>query len=382
MRLVIDGRRLSADRTGVGRYLELLLREWAITGAPLPETLVVLRDRTGLPLVPEAGGIKAEVVGEGWPGLIWEQFALGRRLRPDDILFAPANLIPWGWKGKTILAMHDTLQEVLPDSFPWHARLRFAGRYRDSAERADRVLALSKATKRDISNFYHVPDARLRLVYPAPDRSFRPQSPISDEVQSARAEVGVGRDPFFLFVGKPSGRRNLDAILSAFRLHQGRHPGHRLVFVGPGDPRAEGDSIVKAGHVPEATLRGLLADAQALLYPSEYEGFGLPIVEAMASGCPVITLRRPPLVEAGGDAAWYLDQPEPEAMAEAMGVLATDVATRATRMSRGFLQAAQFPAGKFADEVKAQIRDVAGLRPAAPPRPKSLRRGRDARARR
>lgn len=77
MRLVIDGRRLTAERTGVGRYLELLLQDWAITGAPLPETLVVLRDRGGLSRVPLGPGLRAEVIGEGWPGLLWERFGLG-----------------------------------------------------------------------------------------------------------------------------------------------------------------------------------------------------------------------------------------------------------------------------------------------------------------
>jgi glycosyltransferase involved in cell wall biosynthesis len=263
--------------------------------------------------------------------------------------------------------MHDTLQEVLPGTFPWHLRWRFARRYRRSAQAADRVLTLSQSTWRDVSKFYGVPAGRLRVVYPAPDPSFRPQGPASEEVAEARARVGLGSAPYFLFVGKPSRRRNLPAILDAFELHRGRHPSHRLVFVGPGEfeggSRGDHPSILRAGHVPESVLRGLLADAVALLYPSEYEGFGLPVVEAMASGCPVITLRRAPLLEAGGDAAWYLDQAEPGAMAEAMHVLATDVAARASRMSRGFSQASKFHQSRFADEVKAEIRDVAGYRP-------------------
>lgn len=379
MRLVIDGRRLTAARTGVGRYLELLLQDWSKTGPPLPDTLVVLADRSGLCRVPPGSGIQAEVVGEGWPGLFWERFGLGRRLRNGDVLFAPANLVPSGWRGKTVLAMHDTLQEVLPGSFPWHVRWRFAHRYRRSAAMADRILALSETTRADVRKFYEVPDERLRVVYPAPDPSFRPQGPESEEVAEARGRVGLGSSPYFLFVGKASKRRNLGAILEAFAIHRRRHPDHKLVFVGPGgfEAGAEEDppSILHAGHVAEPVLRGLLADAVALLYPSEYEGFGLPVVEAMASGCPVITLRRPPLVEAGGDAPYYLDEAEPAALAWAMHVLASDVASRATRISRGFVQADRFGASRFADEVKAEIRDVAGYRLAIkPPKARESRR--------
>jgi alpha-1,3-rhamnosyl/mannosyltransferase len=343
----------------------------------LPETLVVLAERGGLSRVPLGPEIRAEVVGEGWPGLIWERFGLGRRLNPGDLLFAPANLIPWGWEGKTVLAMHDTLQEVMPETFPWHVRWRFGRRYRRSALRANRVLALSQSTWRDIAKFYGVPANRLRVVYPAPDPSFRPRGPASEEVAEARGRVGLASSPFFLFVGKPSKRRNLPAVLEAFARHRQAHPDHKLVLVGPGGfDLGTGDddpSILRAGHVPESVLRGLMADALALIYPSEYEGFGLPIIEAMASGCPVITLRRAPLLEAGGDAPIYLDHAEPEAMAQAMSLLADDIAFRASRMSRGFTQADKFRASRFADEVKAEIRDVAGYRPPGKG-PKSARR--------
>src|SRR5437016_4276628 len=124
MRLVIDGRRLTAARTGVGRYLETLLEEWAVTGMPMAETLVVLKDRAGLDRVPKAEGLRAVVVGERWPGVLWELWGPRRALRDGDLLFAPTNLLPPNWPGASVLVVFDTLQEVLPESFPWHARWR------------------------------------------------------------------------------------------------------------------------------------------------------------------------------------------------------------------------------------------------------------------
>src|SRR4051812_10647929 len=103
MRLVIDGRRLTAERTGVGRYLEDLLSEWAITGLPFDETLVVIHDLAGRARVPNAPGLSVVVVGEGWPGLAWERWGLARLLKPGDLLFAPTNLLPSNWRGRSVL---------------------------------------------------------------------------------------------------------------------------------------------------------------------------------------------------------------------------------------------------------------------------------------
>src|SRR5690349_9856484 len=133
MRLVIDGHRLTAGRTGVGRCLESLLAGWAETGLPLDETLVVLRDRGGLARVPRIDGLTAEVAAEGWPGLAWENIGLAGRLRRDDLLFAPANLVPLRWRGRTVLVIYDTLPWVVPDGFSRVVRWRFGWRYRHAA---------------------------------------------------------------------------------------------------------------------------------------------------------------------------------------------------------------------------------------------------------
>lgn len=362
MRLVIDGQRLTATRTGVGRCLESLLVDWAESGWPLDEVVLVVRDMSGLARFPNLPALKAVAVGPGWPGLLWENLGLGRVLRPDDVLFAPANLIPWTWRGRTLAILYDTLPWSVPMSFPWHIRLRFGWRYRQAARRATHIVVPSRATASDVMRVHGVRDDRISVVYPAPEPRFRPLRADASEVRNARESLGLGDGPFFLFVGKRSKRRNVGAILDAFSRHRDRFPDHRLVFVGPdgGEGLAGvGSGIVAAGHVAEDVLHGLLASALALIYPSDYEGFGLPVVEAQACGCPVVTLRNSALTESGGDAAYYLDSADPDSIARAFEILASDHAVRSDFVARGLENVKRFSRSLFADGVKREIRRVA-----------------------
>ncbi len=363
MRLVIDGQRLTAGRTGVGRCLESLLAEWAESGLPLKETVVVLRDPSGLDRIPRVPGLTAKVVGSNWPGIIWECFGLARELRRDDLLFAPANLTPLPWRGKTVLVIYDTLPWVVPESFPWHVRLRFGWRYRAAARQASRVLVPSQSTANDVITVHGIAPTTIRVIYPCPEPEFRPLPMDSPEIELAHRSVGLDRAPFFLFVGKRSRRRNIPAILDGFAAHLRSNPSHRLVFVGPEDGESlpgPDQGVIRAGHVSEAVLRGLLASTVALLYPSDYEGFGLPVVEALASACPVITLRTSALTEAGGEAPWYLEAPTADAIARALSVLSHDSTVRAHHITLGLEHVAQFSRSRYASEVKAELIEAAG----------------------
>ena len=206
MRLVIDGRRLTAQRTGVGRYLEGLLIEWAETGLPLPRTTVVLHDPSGRKWVPEHPDLAVEIVGSRLPGLLWERFGLGRVLRPGTSSpRVPTNLLLACWEGPSVLVVFDTLQEARPADFGRLVRLRFGRRYRRAARRAGLILVPSEATARDLFRYYGVDGRRVRRDLAGSRAGIRPDRGGCGRGRAGPGGSGIGERPLFPLPRQPLG---------------------------------------------------------------------------------------------------------------------------------------------------------------------------------
>lgn len=367
MHLGICAQRLVAVQTGVARYLANLLNEW--TQRPLPFGRVTLFSPGSL--AGPATHYLQVVGGARWPRFVWEHLwtPFQARRHRVDVLFCPGYVVPLGHRGRCVVTIHDVMQEAIPRDFPLSSRLRHAPLYRYSARRADKILTDSVASSRDIQRYYHVPPSRLEVVPLAAETIFRPGP--DPDTTALRDRYHLGRAPFILFVGKFSRRRNLPALIEAFaRLVRENRFDHRLVLAGvnnlqlPIEQIAQhsgvGARVVQIGYAPDDDLARLYRLADVFVYPSEMEGFGLPVLEAMASGTPVITLRRPVFVEVAGDAVWYAETGTPEALHAAIGAVVGSEALRAELRRKGLERARAFSWATTAQRTLEVLSEVAG----------------------
>ncbi|MDE2851720.1 MAG: glycosyltransferase family 1 protein [Acidobacteriota bacterium] len=217
-----------------------------------------------------------------------------------DLYHATHYVLPAVVPCSTVVTIHDIIHLLYPGFLPNRAASLYAqGMFRHSVARADRIVAVSNNTRNDVLDYFSVDEDKVRVVYNGVEDRFRRPLP-EDELRAALDEVGVRR-PYLLFVGNPKPHKNLDRVIKAYAQAQARAGFDApLVCVGarPGsdfklERRARqvgiGDHIRLLGHVDGKLLPALYQGASLFLYPTLYEGFGLPVVEAMASGVPVIT---------------------------------------------------------------------------------------------
>jgi len=272
-----------------------------------------------------------------------------------DVLFAPNFVPPPTRARRLVLTVHDLAFRLFPHTAPLATR-RWLSRLDAALARASRVIVVSEQTRRDLLELYRVPAERVSVVPLGVDTEhFRPAPP--EAVAAVRRRFGID-GPYLLSLTGIEPRKNLPAIIRAYA-SLGDDVRPVLVLAGPVAPwNPEGwnlvrpaldelpsrvrERIVVTGYVPEPDKVSLLSGAEALVYPSLYEGFGLPVIEAMACGAPVLTSDVSALPETAGDAALLVDPHDTEAVAHGMERLLTDGTLRDELRVAGLARATMF----------------------------------------
>ncbi|MDQ4024138.1 MAG: glycosyltransferase family 4 protein, partial [Actinomycetota bacterium] len=237
-----------------------------------------------------------------------------------------------------VVTVHD-LSFYRDDTWPGGHRLRDLVPW--SVGRAAKVLVPTHAIGAEVAERLHVPEGKLAVTPEGVAPVFFGASPLNE---AALAALGIP-GPFVVAVGTIEPRKNLGRLLDAWRGVAGELEGWRLVLAGPrgwGPELPETPGVIPIGWVGDDTLPGLLAAADVFVYPSLYEGFGLPPLEAMAAGTPAVVGRYSAAPEVLGDAAWLVDPLDTDALAGALRTLATDEATRASYALAGQAQVAGY----------------------------------------
>lgn len=314
--VLVDGRMARRRPTGIATYIGELRHEMERN----PPSDLRIEWVFGPPGLPRLGRLTS--LGNLFLDLLWLHVLLPWKAwrRGAAVLHSPVNWGPWWCRCATVVTMHDLAWERVPDAFPENFR-RYARIFaRRSVKRAARVIAVSETTARDLHELYRVPHERLRVVPNGIEPDNRPP--------------GGRRDPFILSVGVLEPRKRVPVLAAGHALYMRSAPAEpppcRLIVVG-GDGGDEGAVREAAG--PGCEIRGfirreelldLYRHATLLAYPSAYEGFGIPVVEAMAHGCPVLCSRIPALEEVAGDKAIYFEEVTPEGVAKALSEVLSD----------------------------------------------------------
>lgn len=265
---------------------------------------------------------------------------IGKRLvaeQPDVVHFPLSVLLPRIHHPAVVTTIHDVQHEFFPKFFS-HAELAYRRAvYGWTVRRSRMIITISDHAREAMIERFGLPPASVRRIYNGVDHGrFRPSS--------------LPREPFLLYPANRWAHKNHDRLLQAFALMRKKRPELRLVLTGAGhEAHAPAEGVVVRGHVPFEELLRLYATASAMVYPSLYEGFGLPVLEAMASGCPVACSNTAALPEVAGEAAMLFNPYSPESIAEAT--------LRVLQSPQAFVAAGLAQAAKFTWEATAREHD-------------------------
>ncbi len=367
MRIAIDLSPAVHQKAGLGRYARTLAEQLTALdredefiafayGSPVPEALP-----PSLRALPRAN-IPLDV--RPWRMGVWLAHALGisldRAFPPIDIFHATEHLLPPLKNARTVFTLHDLIFQFFPEFHLPLNRWFLRNAMPHFLRRANAIIAVSECTKRDAIQFYRVPPEKVTVIYEGVNPALRP---VEDPNVIAAARVRYARSqPFLLFLGTIEPRKNIPALVDALKILRDRGFPHRLLVAGRKGWLYQGvfEHVRQVGmenqvdfpdYVPDADLPALFAACDAFVFPSLYEGFGLPPLEAMACGAPVVCSNTSSLPEVVGDAALCVNPRNPGEIATAVERVIQDARLREELRTKGLAQAARFSWERAARET-------------------------------
>jgi len=369
MRIGVEGRTLQGKRYGVARYLSNLLRNLVEVS---DDEFVVYLSEPIEPLSFDSDAIEQRIFRA--PSITWRHLRLPLEMKRDrvDLHFSPSYFVPLLRLCPAVVVVHDLTFKVHPEWFAKDRRMRFDDFFWREVRRADRIVTESEHSKSDIVRVLGVEPSRVSVIPEAADSRF---GPLRDEARAreVRDRLGLG-DSFVFTAGAIHTRRNLERLIEALGMSS-RDAGvdSKLLIVGTPAPFSppvdiEGtasawglsERVVHVDYVSEDDLLSLYNACAAFVYPSLYEGFGLPVIEAMACGAPVACSNVTSLPEVGGDAVLYFDPLNTEEISEAVTSVLTDEALRKRLSAAGIERAGTFSWRRAAEETDAVFKEVVG----------------------
>ncbi len=377
MRIAIDYTAAVNQTAGIGRFVRSLVGAVAEIDTTNSYLLVHARPAPErVPRYPKAPNFAHRQLrfSERTMTVLWQRLrfpiAAEWLTGPVDLFHSPDFVLPPLRQARGVLTVHDLAFLLFPECADDKLRAYLESAVPRSVQRADFIVTDSENTKNDVVCLLGARPERVEVVPGGVDPAFHPETD-PERLRQLREHLGVGETPFILFVGVIEPRKNLNRLMDAFAIFKARRRlPHKLVLVGRRGWLWEGivshaesspvaGDILFAGYVPEEQLSALYTAADVFVFPSLYEGFGLPPLEAMACGTPVLASKAASLPEVVGDAGLLVDPHEPEQMAAALELLVLDEGLRADLRRKGQERAASFTWQAAATKLLAVYRRVA-----------------------
>ncbi|WP_433328859.1 glycosyltransferase family 4 protein [Spirillospora sp. CA-294931] len=352
-RILLDATAVPADRGALGRYVDGLLGALHALGADLAVACQRADEQRYGELAPGAQIVKGPAaLAHRASRLAWEQSGLPYVAEQvgADVIHLPTYTIPIHPGRPTVVTIHDVTLFAEPAAHdPVRAYIKSATR--TAARRATRLIAPSRATRDELVRLLDADPTHIDLAYHGVDQeAFHP--PSEDEIKRVSDRLGLHGHPYFAYLGALEPRKNVPNLIRGWVSAFAERPEPpALVLAGSGGWDDEVDAalatvplhmrVVRPGYLPWSSLPGLFGGALAVTLPSRGEGFGLPVLEAMSCRAPVLTTRRGPLPEVGGDAVAYTE-PEAPDIAAALVALTDDPARREALASAAGERSKQF----------------------------------------